>query len=219
MRRLPTNRLDVPGTDIHLSFVDFNFDPLDPPTETIYAKVLCTNRQLAPQIPAGGLLWGEEKLPVDEIQCLKRPTAPIYPPMDGSIQWRLISQLSLNHLSLTGGEKALTSLKELMRLYGSFDQQRVIPELDMLIDLKSETVVRRFGMEAWRGFAEGTKIQLLFDPKESIEGSGFLFAMLLNYALPMFANMTSFTELEISKTTLEEIWKRWKPRSGTRPLL
>ena len=38
-----------------LSFKDLDFTPSQPPTHTVYAHTLCTNRDLAAQLPAGAL--------------------------------------------------------------------------------------------------------------------------------------------------------------------
>lgn len=219
MRREPTTRLPMSGTDVFVSFVDLDLNPIQPAQETIYGKILCTNRSLAVHIAPNTLLFGEEKLPDFHISCIDRPTSPVYPPMDGAVQWKIVSQLSLNHLGLTGEKEALASLKELLRLYGTFDKERVLPEFDMLVGLETQSIVRRFGIEAWRGFAQGTQITMTFEPRDHTDSRGFLLSMVLNHIFPMFTNLNSFTELQIYKTSQERIWKQWKPRSGSRVLL
>eukprot|EP01037_Dinobryon_pediforme_P017334 gene17334-17525_t len=74
---------DVPGTDIHLSFVDLEFNPSLPPHHIIYAQTLCTNRFLAEQVPTGAELQIEEAAPISRIVCLDKPV-----PQMASITWR-----------------------------------------------------------------------------------------------------------------------------------
>ena len=41
--------------------------------------------------------------PVSRVRCLTKPTGVIQPPLGKSLLWRLVSALSLNHLSLVEG--------------------------------------------------------------------------------------------------------------------
>ena len=52
-RRVPASREDLTGTDVLLSFRDLQFKPTFPPEEIVFAHTLCTNRELAVQLPAG----------------------------------------------------------------------------------------------------------------------------------------------------------------------
>jgi type VI secretion system protein ImpG len=66
-----------------LTFVDLDFHPSQPPTHTAYAHTLCTNRDLAGQLPAEALLQIEEAAPLARIVCLGQPTPQREPPMGG----------------------------------------------------------------------------------------------------------------------------------------
>ena len=204
---------------MHLSFVDFDFTPLKPVTHTIFARSLCTNRNLAEQIPSGGQLHAEDKIPVTRIFVLDRPRKQIYPPRDGQTQWRLISQLSLNHLALSGGEGALRALKEVIRLYANIERERTIPELDAITDMSTTLVTRRFGVDAWRGFAQGTKITLTFGQDEYHDIGAFVFASVLNHFFSLFASVNTFTQLEVLNNRYKGTWKTWKPTAGNRVLV
>src|SRR5690606_15774935 len=99
--RKPSDDPDISGTDVSLSFVDYKFNPEKPNNQTVYAYTLCTNRDLATYVPAGASLQVEGDIPPTDITCLERPTTPLSPTLDGESQWKLISQLSLNYLSLS----------------------------------------------------------------------------------------------------------------------
>jgi len=55
------------------------------------------------------------------IVALRKPTAPVRPPMGRGILWRLVSHLSLNYLSLVNEGK--DALQEILRLYDLGAQQ------------------------------------------------------------------------------------------------
>src|SRR5437764_278502 len=114
--------LDIHGTEVFLSFLDLDFRPARPPLDTVYAHALCTNRELATQLPAGAALQIEEQAPLFGISCLTKPTQPAQPPLRGAALWRLVSHLSLNHLSLSEGHDSLAALREILKLYSSTDR-------------------------------------------------------------------------------------------------
>ena len=127
-------------------FVDYNFTPQNPSDQTVYAYTLCTNRDLASYVPAGGILQVDGEIPPTTITCLERPTPEICPSLDGDAQWRLISQLSINHLSLSGNKKAVLVLKELLQLYSGLNRSKSHPEINALEDISYKPVVRRWGI-------------------------------------------------------------------------
>src|SRR5262245_38392774 len=106
-RRAPTGRVDLPGADLWISFVDPAFRPGEPPMQVAYAHALCTNRELCLQVPAGAELQIEDAAPVSRITCLTSPTDTAYPAIGGETLWKLVSNLSLNHLSLSSGPESL----------------------------------------------------------------------------------------------------------------
>lgn len=220
-RRVPSMMPGVSGTDLLLSFVDLDFDPRQPPTSTVYARTICTNRGLAEEIPAGGLLDTDSAAPIKRIVCLRKPTRVIEPPLSGQNLWRLVSHLSLNHLSLTGGEESLKALREILRLYSSSEDATTLHQIAGLYSLSHRPVVRRMGSEAWRGFCRGTEVTLTFD-EDLFAGSGaFLLGAVLNRFFGLYCSTNSFSQLVIKKKSShreEEEWKRWKPMAGRRIL-
>ena len=105
----------------------------------------------------------EEAAPAAFISCVTKPTPQLDPPLGGSTLWELISQLSLNHLSLTDGREGLKALREILRLYGFLDDASVNQQIMGIREMNCRTVVRRVGTEAWRGFCRGVEVNLKFD--------------------------------------------------------
>ena len=203
------------GTEMLLSFRDLDFRPALPPDETVFAHVLCTNRGLAAELPAEEpLLQTDEALPVRRIVCVRKPTRPLTPPLAGQALWRLVSHLSLNYLSLEGGEAGLRALQEILGLYCFSDAPSLQRQIHGIRGISPRKVVRRMGDAAWKGFCRGTEITLTFDETQYVGSSAFLLASVLNRFFALYASTNSFTQLVIQRAGREGEWKRWLPMAG-----
>jgi type VI secretion system protein ImpG len=218
-RRRPSGRKDVPGTEMWLSFLDLDFRPAEPDTQTVYAHTLCTNRRLAEQLPDGALLQIEESAPLHRIVALHAPTRQLDPALGGAAQWRLISHLSLNHLSLESGRDGLRALREILRLYAAFGQPSIHEQIMGIREMECRRVVRRVGADAWRGFCRGTEVTLTFDEESFAGTSAFLLATVLNHFFGLYASVNSFTQTVARSRQREGTWKRWEPRAGEQTVL
>jgi type VI secretion system protein ImpG len=219
-RRVPTGRREIPGTQMMLSLVDLDFDPRVPAGETVYAHTLCTNRRLAGQLPVGARLTTEIGAPVSSIETLHKPTPQLDPPLGGETRWRLVSHLSLNHLSLENGPEGLAALREILLLYSDYDNKSAHRQINGIREMRSRPVVERLGREAWRGFARGTEVRLVFDPAAFPGANPLLFASTLRHFFALYASINSFTRLVVEDARRPgEIWKKWPPLAGTRELL
>lgn len=214
-----TGRKDLPGVDMFLSLMDLDFNPAVPPTTTIFAHTLCTNRRLAEEVPAGAVLQIEEAAPLSLISALTKPTPQIEPPLEGATLWRLISHLSLNYLSLTGGEEGLRALREILRLYSFSERASTYQQISGIREMETRKVMRLIGSEAWRGFCRGIEITLEFDERLYVGSSAFLLAAVLNRFFPLYASINSFTQLIIKSQQREGIWKKWQPVAGEQIVL
>lgn len=223
--RLPSDNLDIVGTDVFLSFVDYKFTPQKPSNQVVYAYILCTNRDLASFIPAGAELQVDGAIPPVTIKCVDRPSPEVQPPLDGEAQWRLISQLSLNHLSLSGEGKAasalreLLQLKELLQLYSGFGRNKPHHSIAAIADITYDTVMRRHGIDAWRGFIQGVGITLSLNESPYAGHGGYMMASVLNEFFSLYVALNSFTELTLTSTRTDGVWKQWPAHIGSQHLL
>lgn len=218
-RRVPTRRADLAGTDMLLSFVDLDFEPLRPAADVVFAHCLYTNRDLALQVPAGARLQCDLPGLAVPIEALHPPTPPLWPPRDGQTLWRLVSHLSLSYLTLSSGSEALASLKEILRLYGLIESPATQRQVGGIREMEVRPVVRRFGPQAWTGFCRGNEVALTFDPDNYTGSSPLLLAAVLSRFFALHASVNSFTELVARRTDRKGDWKRWSPRAGERSLL
>lgn len=217
-RRVPTGRPDLPGTDLHLSFLDLNFKPAQAPDQMVYAHTLCTNRSLAAELAAGAQLHMEEVAPVARIYCLTTPSPPAYPPLGGATAWRLISNLTLNHLSFSREAHSLEALKEVLRLYCFSDRPSLQLQIEGIREMRTRRVVRHMGREAWRGFCPGAEVTLIFDQEQYVGSGALLLATVLHHFLALHASVNSFTQLVARRLNREDEWKRWPPLAGEQPV-
>ena len=219
-RRVPAQRKDLPGTEMVLSFLDLNLKPSSPAVQTVYAHTLCTNRELAMELPVGAVFQMEQHVPLNPerpIVCLGKPTRPLPPPLRGETAWRLISHLSLNHLSLSEEKDSLPAFKEILRLYCLNETHHQL--IEGIKEMSCRKIMRHIRDDPWRGFCRGNEVTLVLD-ENYYEGSGaFLFGAVLNRFLASYAAMNSFTQLVIKSKQREGIWKTWEPMSGEAILL
>lgn len=218
-RRVPCERADLQGTDVLLSFVDLEFQPARPPVDTVFAHVLCTNRRLAEALPAGSRLQVETAAPLASVTVLHTPTHQVEPPTGASTLWRLVSQLSLNHLSLAGDD-GVRALREILRLYAPDRRESAHAAIAGIRELSCRRVVRRLGADAWRGFCRGTEVELVLDADAYPDCDGFLLATVLDRFFGLYTTVNSFTQTVLRRHRHKETpWKRWPPMSGSRPVL
>ncbi len=219
-RRVASQRREITGTEMLLSFLDLDLNPSMPAMQTVYAHTLCTNRELPSELPVGTVFQMEQFAPLNRerpIVCLGKPTRPLPPPLRGATAWRLISHLSLNHLSLSEEKDSLPALKEILRLYCITESHHQL--IDGIKEMSCRRVMRHVGTDPWRGFCRGQEVTLVLD-EEFYEGSGgFLFGAVLNRFLASYAAVNSFTQLVIKSRQREGTWKKWEPMAGEAILL
>lgn len=219
-RRIPTTNPNIPGTDVWMTFVNWDLKHELPPAEIAYASLLCTNRQLASLVAANTVLKAHDAVPMDSITCLHQPTDTFYPPEAGQTQWQLISSLSVNYLSFSSGQESLLALKEILRLFNFPGNDSKNFEINCLKDLSVQPLVRRMGNEAWRGFVKGTGITLTVDEEDPHGGmNALLFSQVLSCFFGLYAQINSFTELTLNSVHQEGIKKTWPARTGAQVLL
>ena len=208
------------GSDMYVSLVDLSARPLVPDAESITCRLTCTNRDLPSRL-AWGSEAGDFELEgggaVQRVTALVPPT-PTQPAPDRlGAMWRLISHLSLNHLSLvTEGAEAL---QEILRLYDQGGPIHLRRQIDAIRSVSSSPQFARVISEHGVGFARGTAIELDIDELQ-FAGSGlFLFASVIERFLAMYTSLNSFSQLTVRSSQRREVLRKWPPRSGRKILL
>ena len=222
--RRPSQRPEDPGTELFITLVDLGFNPHVPATNILTVHTTCTNRDLPGKLPFGGAegdLEAEGAVPLSRVRCLTKPSPTMRPPLGRGTHWRLISHLSVNHLSLveTAADGSPEALQEILFLYDLLDSSATRKQIKGLKRLKSRPVVRQTGNRIGAGFVRGIETTIEFDEEQYVGSGLFLFACVLERFLGLYASVNSFNQLVAVTSQREGILKRWPPRAGEQILL
>lgn len=209
------------GTEIDLTFVDPDSAPGESANWTIDVQTTCLNRDLPAKLPftAGRpLVQAAAGGPLAPIRLLTQPTPTYRRSIEEGGLWRLVSHLSLNHLSLVEGSKGAAALAEMLRLYepvGSSDRAAKIQGL-AAVGAQRHTALTTLGDA---GLCRGLKVRIDFDEQRFADNSMFLFAAVLERFLACYCSINSFSQLEIHSQQRGEKVYEWPPRTGHKQLL
>ncbi|MCY2964701.1 MAG: type VI secretion system baseplate subunit TssF [Planctomycetota bacterium] len=211
------------GSETYVSLVDGDEGPFRHNLRQLAPEILCTNRDLPLMMPVGQAKTDftlETSAPVVSTRCLTGPTRP-----RGSIAygtgesaWKLVSQLSLNYLSLVGEESGAGALRELLELHADPSQQSIRKQIDGLVSVVSQPIVRRLPVPGPITCGRGVAVAVTFN-EAAFEGAGvFTLASVLDEFFARYVSLNSFTETSLSTLDRGEIMK-WPIRVGRRVLL
>lgn len=220
VRRTSAWRTDR-GTELYISFADLSGRIRPPNAEVASVRLTCFNGDLPSRLPIGVDEKGDFDLtsggPVRRVLCLVKPTPVIQPPLGKPLLWRLISALSLNHLSLIDdGREALC---ELLRLHNAGESASGDRQIQGVAGVSSAPAFARVPTEQGLAFARGRRVEIEFDEEFFPGGGMFLFASVLERFLAMHATMNSFVQLGVRSRQRKKIVREWQPRAGIRTLL
>lgn len=204
------------GTDLYLSLVDLNFNPSVPTVDSVSLELTCTNRDLPTLLPFGGSqadLNIEGSSVVKRINFLRKPTQTIRPPLRHGARWRLISHLTLNHLSIV--EDGREALLEMLSLYNFSETGAIKKQINGITDVVSRPTVVRLKSLQRMTFVQGTEVTIEFDESEYTGSGIFLFASVLERFLALYCSVNSFTQLVVKTRQRERGLTKWPARSGT----
>jgi len=206
------------GTDVYISLVNKDFRPAEMGSETLTIRATWTNRKLPKQLEEER---GIKELSMDGAVGVKLTmselTASFNPPARSGLQWRLISHLALNYLSLAdlNGD----SLREILRLYNFADSPSSSNQIDGIRSIKTKPCLARLNRASGVTFPLGLAIQLDFDENQYSASGVFLFASVLERFLALYSNINSFTRLTAVTQQREGVLCKWPPRAGEQILL
>ena len=193
-------------------------------------RALCSNRHLTEHLPVGE--GGADFRLLDDVTldvvCIAGPTPPREPVVGqlrsrsetahtGTVTWRLINMLSLNHLGLVerGAGKNGQSLRETLSMFADLQDSATERKIRGVRSVDSRPVVRRVHQRTGSGIARGTEVTVTLDER-AFEGSGaFLLGAILDRFFCEYSALNHFTQTVIRTTERGEIM-RWPVRIGLR---
>jgi type VI secretion system protein ImpG len=243
IRRLPRRRSNAErrqglasnytGTDVFLSLSEPAGVEEEHSVVELSIKALCSNRHLTEHLPLGQggadfrLLDQSELL----VTCVSGPTPPREPIVKhlrgrgetasaGSVTWRLINMLSVNHLGLVerGSQQNAHALRELLSMFADISDNAIERRIRGLRSVDSKPIVRRMRQVGGVGVARGVEITVTIDEKAFAGSGAFLLGAVLDRFYSEYSSLNHFTQTVIRSLDRGEIM-RWPVRAGARRLL
>ena len=185
--------------------------------ETLSIELMCTNHNLPRRLRVGDIDRPCEQTPERlSFRNITPATASFAPPLDRDLLWKLISNMSLNYLSLANVNalKVILETYDLPRYHDPHAEKISRRLLGGLQSIRHEPVDRLH-----RGLpVRGVRTELTIDPGGYIgDGDLFVFASVLNEFFALYASLNSFHQLRV-QSTKGEVYQ-WTPRMGLQPLL
>lgn len=204
-----------PGYEWEIAIVDHDFDPEQDKSETLSIEVSSTNRDLPSQLPyglPGGDLTIDGGSIARTIRFLRKPTATYRFERSEGALWRLVSLLSLNHLSLT--ESGLEALKETLVLYNISRtpmNQRIVGGI---VSISHRPTTARLSGNPFPTFVKGLEIDVTVDEQAYVGIGLSMFAEVLDRFFAHYVHANSFSQLAIRSAKTNEVILKCPPRSG-----
>jgi len=209
-----------PGYETQISIVDIDFDPAAPQADTLSVEVTATNRDLPAQLaighPAGDLTLEGGSI-ARAIRLLRKPTPTTRFERGRGALWRLISHLSINHLSLAAG--GAEALKEMLRLYELGRGPSARRQVDGITAVDYQPATAWLPGKPFATFVRGVEVRMTVE-EEAFVGSGLaVFVEVMDRFFGLSVNANSFTRLVVLSARSGEELFRCPVRSGESPLL
>jgi len=211
------------GTEIYLSVVDAREAPFPAELRQLGVRALCTNRDLPVLMPVGtpkGDLTLAQTAPVKMIQVIKGPSRPVSAMRESNLAWKLINQLSLNHLSLTDtdAEQGAAAMRQILRLYAQTGDAGAQRQVDGVRSVVMKSVVRRLPMPGPITFGRGVELKVEIDDLAFEGASAFLLGCVLERFVARHVSINGFTQMRMHSAGRGDILVG-RPRVGVRPIL
>ena len=197
--------------DTYISIVNPNLEADELRQETLSLNITCTNGAWAHELNPEDICnpTANSNLPdFLRFRNLTKPTLILYPTLREGLEWRFISHLALNYLSLTDVE----SLHGILELY-NWSKERAIREanrrrISSIVNVKISPQEIPYQGSVIRGVEFIVEVL-----KDNFEGDGdvHLFGLVLREFLELYVSINSFVHLRIvSSQTKEELFQ-WAP--------
>ena len=206
------------GVTHRIAFVRADANSYIGELETASIDLTCTNRDLPLALGIGDINARTEFTPpLATYTNICKPTRPCRPVLDGQLQWALISNMSLNYLSLLSVEplKAVIRAYDFVALHDIQQARTTQKRLDGMRDIHTQPMDWLIKGQPIRGLHTRLKLdQAAF----LCEGDLYLFSCVLAHFFALYASINSFHQLEVINITNNEHYT-WPIQTGKQPLI
>ncbi len=208
------------GDDVFLSVARPADAVVNKSIKRLDIRALCTNRDLPilDDTPTLTLETGDPVGRVELLAAFRRPRASLVAALPrmavagedtlDEVTWRLIGQLSLNHLSLADDTPGAEPLRAMIDLYADRGDPRLSRHARSIVGIKSARLVERLGIPGPICFGHGVEITLDVDEAPLKGMSVLLMSAILNRLFARHAGINSFVRVRTRLTgqQLEVVW-------------
>ncbi len=215
-RRDGQMRTSYGGDDV---FISISGEAAQRPVRRLAVRALCTNRDLAilDDNPALTLESGDPVSSVQLLAAMRPPRASLPAALPKSmggesraddLAWRLVSQLSLNFLSLAEDQPGAEPLRALLTLYADRGDPALLRQVRAIDHVTSRPVIDRLNIAGPMCFGRGTEITLHVDENMLSGHSNLLLSALIDRLFARYAGINSFvrTRTRLMQRQEEIVW-------------
>ncbi|RCL28438.1 type VI secretion system baseplate subunit TssF [Pseudomonas sp. AFG_SD02_1510_Pfu_092] len=206
------------GVTHRMAFVRADANAYIGELETASIDLTCSNRDLPLALNIDDInVTTEATPPLATYSNICAPTRPCRPVLDGQLQWALISNMSLNYLSLLSVEplKAVIRAYDFLALHDIQQTRTTAKQLEGIRDIRTTPLDWLIKGQPIRGL----HTQLKLDQAAFLcEGDLYLFSCVLAHFFALYASINSFHQLEVINTTNNEHYT-WPIQTGKQPLI
>ncbi|MGL4923978.1 MAG: type VI secretion system baseplate subunit TssF [Aeromonas veronii] len=206
------------GFEHSLSFVRGDETTTVDLDESISVTLTCTNRSRAARLKVGSICVPTGSSPsFATFRNLIRPTRPLRPALDGSLHWTLISNLSLNYVSLLRRDALVQVLRtyDFPALHDKQAEQASRKRLAGIEEIETTPVDRLVRGMPVRGLKSVLSIR---QSAFGSEGELYLFSTVLAHFFSLYASVNAFHLLEVVNLDNKERYQ-WPVQIGQHSLM
>lgn len=212
------NSLRGDGFDTFISFVRSDETAAIDIDEAVSLSLTCSNRQLPLALGIGDIKGETQSSPTfASFRNITAPTQSLRPVLDGSLLWVLISNMSLNYLSLlsTDALKSVLGAYDFRALVDRQAERIAKKRMDSIVSIETSPVDKLVHGYPVRGLRS---VLVLDQMGFGSEGDLYLFGTILSHFFSLYASINSFHELIVKNERNQEEYS-WEMQIGTQPLI
>lgn len=212
------NSLFRKGFEHYISFVRSDESKLMLAEENVSVSLTCTNRELPLSLRVGDINQLSKDSPsFATFRNITRPSVPLYPVLDGGLHWSLLSNMSLNYMSLLDKDalKQILHTYDFPSLHNRQSARASQKKLDAIQRIETQPIDRLF-----RGLpVRGLQTTLWLEQGAfSSEGELYLFSTVLARFFSLYASVNAFHLLKVINLDNQECYE-WPVQTGQHALM
>ena len=164
-----------------------------PSRRTLSLELECMNGRLCRDVGLEDIcIPGGDQLEFVTFRNITRPTDVVYPKLGDGAEWRFISHMALNFLSVSDPG----AMRTILSLYNTGERPANVRRIDSIIGVEHEPRERLLQGAPVRG----TRVTLTLDERNFDDlGDLLIFSQVLNEFLSLHASINAYTELVVRR--------------------